>query len=67
MKIIVDKANCTGHGCCAMVTPEIYESDSNGYIAFAERSLPEEMRQRASRGARACPERVIQVEPPPTE
>jgi ferredoxin len=62
MRITVDKAKCAGHARCAAVAPQVYELDDNGYIAFAEKTVPEQLEKAALRGARACPERIISTE-----
>ncbi|MET0337528.1 MAG: ferredoxin [Caulobacter sp.] len=59
--IKINKERCAGHARCAAVAPEVYELDETGYIAFEGRVVGEDLRARATRGARACPERVITV------
>jgi ferredoxin len=62
MKIRIDKAACVGNARCAAVAPEIYKLDDDGYIAVAEIDVPAGLEEKARRGARACPERIIVVE-----
>lgn len=62
MKIRIDQQNCAGHARCAAVAPEVYRLDDDGYIALAEIDVPDELLEKARRGARACPERVIVAE-----
>jgi ferredoxin len=57
-----DTAKCAGHARCASVAPEIFELDDNGYNTIALRRIPEDLASAAQRAARACPERIIQVE-----
>ena len=40
MKIIADKTRCAGHARCAAVADQLFELDSNGYIAFQEKIVP---------------------------
>ncbi|MDB5982105.1 MAG: ferredoxin [Pseudomonas sp.] len=61
MKIIVKTASCAGHARCAAAAPEVYELDDNGYILTTDKVIPPELHAQAMRGARACPERIIQV------
>ncbi len=61
MKIALDKQKCVGHARCAAVAPEVYELDDNGYLQMDEKTVPENLRAQAIRGARACPERVITI------
>lgn len=61
MKIRIDKANCAGNARCAAIAETLYILDDDGYITVEEIDVPAGMEQLARRGARACPERVIQV------
>lgn len=61
MKIVVRTNSCAGHARCAAAAPEVYELDDNGYIATTEKIVPPELRAQAIRGARACPERIIEI------
>ena len=61
MKLIVDKEKCAGHARCALVDPEFFELDVNGYIAFSEKAVPPEKEAAARQGENACPERVIRL------
>lgn len=61
MRIIIEKARCVGHARCAHVAADLYGLDDDGYIATEGFAVPEGQEAIARRGARACPERVIQV------
>ena len=62
MKIRVNKSGCVGHGRCWAVAPEIYELDDDGYTALEGLiDIPPGKEELARRGARACPERIIEV------
>lgn len=61
MKIVVIPDKCVGHARCAAAVPELYELDDNGYIGFAEKQVPPGLEAQARRGARACPERAIEI------
>ncbi|TAL04311.1 MAG: ferredoxin [Rhodospirillaceae bacterium] len=62
MKIHVKKEACVGHARCAAVAEDIFPLDENGYIAVTEIDVPPGKEERARRGARACPERIITIE-----
>lgn len=62
MKLQVRKSGCAGHARCAAVAPDVFELDDDGYIAFEAKDVPPEMEASARRGARACPERIIEVQ-----
>jgi ferredoxin len=61
MKVILDRPKCVGHARCAAVAPEVFDLDENGYLAWEEKTVGEEMRSQATRGMRACPERAISL------
>jgi len=61
VKIVVDKALCSGHARCGAAAPELFELNSDGYVDFTEKAVPAGLEARAQRGARACPERAITI------
>jgi len=61
MKIIADKTRCAGHARCAAVADQLFELDSDGYIAFHEKAVPAGAEELAKRGVRACPERALKI------
>lgn len=61
MKIRIDKAACVGNARCWAVSEALFPLDADGYIDVEEVDVPPGMESLARRGARACPERVIQI------
>ncbi|MFV8816715.1 ferredoxin [Haliea sp. E17] len=61
MKLKIDKSFCVGNARCAAVSSELFPLDEEGYIAVEEIDVPAGMEELARRGARACPERIIEV------
>lgn len=61
MRIEVDRDRCTGHGRCYTLSPEVYESDDEGYSATTSAVVPPGLEEAARRGARNCPEHAITV------
>ncbi len=61
MKIRVDKSACVGNARCWAVSEELFPLDDDGYISVEEIDVPPGMEELARRGARACPERVIEI------
>ncbi|MEZ5737238.1 MAG: ferredoxin [Novosphingobium sp.] len=61
MKIRIDKERCVGNARCWAVAPDLYPLDDEGYIAIEEVEVPQGKEELARRGARACPERVIEI------
>jgi ferredoxin len=60
VKIVADRKKCAGHARCAAVS-ELFELDSNGYIGFDEKNVPQPLEAQAQRGVRACPERALKL------
>lgn len=61
MKIRIDKSACVGNARCWAVSEELFPLDDDGYISVEVVDVPSGMETLAQRGARACPERVIQI------
>jgi ferredoxin len=61
MKIRIIEGRCTGHARCAAAAPEVYHLNSDGYLELAPTVVSPELEAAARRGARACPERAIEV------
>lgn len=61
MKIKIDKEHCVGNARCAAISEVLYQLDEDGYIAVTEVDVPPGMEDLARRGARACPERIIEI------
>lgn len=65
-KVLVDFNKCTGHARCAIVAPEVYELDDNGFNDMGAFTVAEGQDGAARRGARSCPERAITFMPDDT-
>lgn len=63
MKVALIEGRCSGHARCTAVAPEVYVLDENTGFVILEGTLavPAGLEAAALRGARACPERAIQV------
>ena len=61
MKIRIDKSACVGNARCWAISGELFPLDEDGYISVEVVDVPPGMEALAQRGARACPERVIQI------
>lgn len=61
MKIRINKAACVGNARCWAVSEALFPLDDDGYIEVEEVAVPAGMEALARRGARACPERVIEI------
>lgn len=61
MKVRIEKAQCVGNARCQAVAPHLYPLDEDGYVATTGFDVPPGEEAAATRGARACPERIIFV------
>jgi len=61
MKIRIQKAQCVGNARCHAIAGEMYPLDDDGYIAIEGFTVELGDEALARRGARACPERIIDV------
>ncbi|NGO53347.1 ferredoxin [Allomesorhizobium camelthorni] len=65
MRIIVHKAKCQGHARCWAHAPDIFMLDDEGYILPGDVEVAEGDELLASRSARSCPERALEIDPTP--
>jgi ferredoxin len=61
MRVRLIREKCVGHARCAAVAPDVYILDDDGYLRDTDVDVPDELKSIALRGARACPERAIEV------
>jgi ferredoxin len=61
MKIRIMRAQCVGNARCAAVAEHLFRLNDDGYIDTGDFDVDSENEQAAFNGARACPERIIQV------
>ncbi len=61
MKVSVIPGKCTGHARCAAVAPDVYQLSDDGFLEVSNLEVPPGLERNALRGARACPERAIQI------
>lgn len=63
MKIRIDMERCQGHQMCAIVAPEVFGSDDEGYgTVLIDGEVPIEQEELARRAAASCPEQAVVVE-----
>lgn len=61
MKLRVDANECTGHGRCYRIAPEILSFDDEGYVSIrgSEIDVPADMLDLAEEAEGTCPEGAI--------
>ena len=61
MKVRVNNEKCQGHARCWSLAPEVFSLDDSGYILPGDITVKPGLEALAARGARACPEKALQV------
>ena len=63
MRIVFERDKCQGHGRCYALSPELFESDDEGYaVLLVSGEVPEGQQEDARLAADNCPEFAISVE-----
>ena len=63
MRLVLDSSKCQGHGRCYALTPELFDSDDEGYaILLSDGAVPTELEEKARLAAENCPEYAITCE-----
>jgi len=60
--LIVDRKDCTGHGACYSVAPDIIDFDDQGYPVITAEPIPDDQLDFADNAVGACPERALTIE-----
>jgi ferredoxin len=63
MRLAVDADECTGHGRCYTVAPDLLTFDDEGYVTVRGSSIevPADQREAAEEAAGSCPEGAISL------
>lgn len=62
MKILVDRAKCTGLGLCESLAPEIFEVDDAGDLILLREELDEDQRADAEAAISGCPTAALELQ-----
>jgi ferredoxin len=63
MKVRIDAEMCQGHQMCAIVAPDLFGADDEGYgITLIDGAIPSELEGDARTAQNSCPERAVIVE-----
>jgi ferredoxin len=63
MKITVDGAECTGHGRCYKIAPDLLTFDDEGYVTLRDQTIdvPADQVELAREAEGTCPEGAIRL------
>jgi len=59
--LVVNPIDCTGHGVCAELLPELIHVDEWGYPIVDPRPVPPELVREARRAVAACPALALKL------
>ena len=65
MKIRIDEQQCTGHGRCYRLAPDLLTYDDEGYVSIRGSAIdvPDDQVAAAREAASSCPEQAIELLP----
>jgi ferredoxin len=63
MRLFVDADECTGHGRCYQIAPDLLTYDDEGYVTIRGESIavPGDQLEAAAEAAGTCPEGAISL------
>ena len=59
MALIIDTARCQGHGRCALINPDLFDVDDDGYAVVLDPVPTGDAKADADRAIGNCPEQAI--------
>jgi ferredoxin len=61
MRVTIDKAKCQGHSRCAILAPDVFDTDDLGQGLVLVDEVPEASHAEVREAAFSCPEGAITV------
>jgi ferredoxin len=62
MKIIVDRAKCTGLGICESLAPDVFEVDDSGDLVLLSETVPDGLLSDIEAAVSGCPTEALRLE-----
>lgn len=62
MKIIVDRAKCTGLGICESLAPDVFEIDEAGDLVLKTETVPDGQLDDVDAAVTGCPTEALRIE-----
>ncbi|TQM43793.1 ferredoxin [Pseudonocardia cypriaca] len=63
MKIVVDRARCTGIGICEAIAPTVFEVDDDGGLVLLSQLVPHGVAAEVAEAVEGCPTLALRLEP----
>jgi ferredoxin len=61
MKILLDRAKCTGLGICESLAPDVFEVDDNGDLVMLTDEVPEGLDDDVEAAIAGCPTEALRL------
>lgn len=61
MKILLDRAKCTGLGICESLAPDVFEVDENGDLVMLTEVVPDGMLEDVEAAIAGCPTEALRL------
>jgi ferredoxin len=61
MKVVVDRAKCTGLGICESLAPDFFEVDDNGELVQRQEEVGPEELAAVEEAVRGCPTEALRI------
>lgn len=61
MKVIVDRAKCTGLGICEAKAPEVFEINDDGELVILEEDVPTDRVELMTQAVEGCPTMALRL------
>jgi ferredoxin len=63
MRIVLDRAKCTGIGICEALAPTVFEVDDDGELILLSCEVPEGAQDEVIQAVEGCPTLALRLEP----
>jgi ferredoxin len=63
MRIVLDRAKCTGIGICEAHAPTVFEVDDHGELVVLSAEVPEDVQNEVAEAVEGCPTLALRLQP----
>jgi ferredoxin len=63
MRIVLDRAKCTGIGICEAFAPTVFEVDDHGELVVLSAEVPEDAQNEVAEAVEGCPTLALRLQP----
>jgi len=63
VRVSIESAKCQGHGRCAIIAPDVFDTDDLDKGVVLHDPCPEQFRAEAEEAVFTCPESAITISP----